>query len=312
MKKLGTLRVSPLCLGGNAFGWTAPEAASFQILDAFVEAGGNFIDTADAYSSWVPGHRGGESETVIGGWLSKRHSHSGLVVATKVAKHPTHRGLRPSNLKICLDGSRRRLGLETIDLYYAHEDDPDVPIAEWVGAFTAMITDGSIRHYGLSNFTAERIAEVLAVAEADGLAKPVALQPHYNLVHRSEVETGGIGALAEANGLGLVPYYGLAAGFLTGKYRPGEPIHGPRAARVKTWATPAGYAVVEEVVTIADELGVEPATVAIAWAASRPAVVAPVASASSPEQLPALLAGPEVKLSRAQLTRLKKVSAAFT
>lgn len=312
MKKLATLRVSPLCLGGNVFGWTAEPNASFQILDAFVEAGGNFVDTADAYSSWVPGHRGGESETVVGGWLAHRGGHAGLVVATKVAKRPTHRGLRPSNLKICLDGSRRRLGLETIDLYYAHEDDPDVPIAEWVGAFAAMITDGAIRHYGLSNFTTERTREVLAVAEAEGLPKPVALQPQYNLVHRADVETSGLGELAEANGLALVPYYGLAAGFLTGKYRDGEPIHGARAARVKTYATPEGFAVVDEVVAIADELGVEPASVAIAWVASRPGVVAPVASASSVEQVPALMAAAEVKLSRTQLNRLKKVSTPFT
>jgi aryl-alcohol dehydrogenase (NADP+) len=232
-------------------------------------------------------------------------------VATKVAKHPTHRGLRPSNLKICLDGSRRRLGLESIDLYYAHEDDPDVPIAEWVGTFDAMITEGAIRHYGLSNFTAARVAEVLAVAEAEGLAKPVALQPQYNLVHRGEVETAGLGELAENHGLALIPYYGLAAGFLTGKYREGEPIHGPRAARVKTYATPEGFAVVDEVVAIADELGLEPASVAIAWVASRPGVLAPVASASSAEQVPFLLAGTELKLSRTQLNRLKKVSHPF-
>jgi aryl-alcohol dehydrogenase (NADP+) len=312
MKKLATLRVSPLCLGGNVFGWTADQNTSFQILDAFVEAGGNFIDTADAYSSWVPGHRGGESETVIGGWLAHRSGHPGMVVATKVAKRPTHRGLRPSNLKICLDGSRRRLGLETIDLYYAHEDDPDVPVAEWVGAFDAMIAEGAIRHYGLSNFTAERVAEVIAVAEAEGLARPVALQPPYSLVHRADVETCGLGEVAEDNGLALLPYQVLAAGFLTGKYRPGEPIRGARAARVKGSATPEGFAVVDELVAIADELGVEPATVAIAWTASRPGVVAPIASASSPEQLPALLAAAEVKLSRSQVNRLKKVSATFS
>lgn len=312
MKKLATLRVSPLCLGGNVFGWTADANASFQILDAFVEGGGNFIDTADAYSSWVPGHRGGESETVLGGWLARRRSHAGLVIATKVAKHPTHRGLRPSNLKICLDGSRRRLGLETIDLYYAHEDDPDVPIAEWLGAFTAMISSGAIRHFGLSNFTTERINEVLAVAEAEGLAKPVAVQPQYNLVHRAEVETSGLAELAASHDLALVPYYSLAAGFLTGKYRADDPIRGPRAARVKTYATPAGFTVVDELVAIADELGVEPASVALAWLGSRPQVVAPIASASSVEQVPALLAASQVKLSRAQAARLKKVSTPFT
>jgi aryl-alcohol dehydrogenase-like predicted oxidoreductase len=311
MKRLASLRVSPLCLGGNVFGWTADKESSEQILDAFVAGGGNFIDTADVYSAWVPGHPGGESERIIGGWLQKRGRHSDLVIATKVAKHPTHRGLRPSNLRICLDGSRRRLGIDVIDLYYAHEDDLAVPVAEWVGAFDAMVREGSIRHYGLSNFSAERTAEVLAVAEAEGLAKPVALQPEYNLVHRHDVETGGLAELAATHGLGLVPYFGLAAGFLTGKYRPGDQIHGARAARVKHVATAEGFAVVEELVDIADELGVEPATVALAWVAGRTGVTAPIASASTPEQVAALLAATELKLSRTQTSRLKKVSAPF-
>ncbi len=312
MKRLASLRVSPLCLGGNVFGWTADRDTSEQILDAFVAGGGNFIDTADVYSAWVPGHPGGESERIIGGWLQRRSSHSDLVIATKVAKHPTHRGLRPSNLRICLDGSRRRLGIDTIDLYYAHEDDPSVPVAEWVGAFDQMIREGSIRHYGLSNFSADRVREVLAVAEADGLAKPVALQPEYSLVHRADVEAGGLAELAAEQGLGLVCYFPLAAGFLTGKYRELGDIHGPRAGRVKHAATEEGFAVVSELVDIANELGVEPASVALAWVAGRPGVTAPIASASSPEQVEALLAGVELKLSRSDSARLKKVSAPFS
>ncbi len=311
MKRLASLRVSPLCLGGNVFGWTADRDTSEQILDAYVAAGGNFIDTADVYSAWVPGHPGGESERVIGGWLQRRGGHSGLVIATKVAKHPTHRGLRPSNLRICLDGSRRRLGIDTIDLYFAHEDDPSVPIAEWVGAFDQMVTEGSIRHYALSNFTAARTAEVLAVAEAEGLAKPVALQPEYNLVHRSDVESGGLAELAAEHNLAIVPYFALAAGFLTGKYRAGEELHGARAARVKHYATEAGFAVVDELVDIANELGVDAATVALAWVAGRPGITAPIASASRPEQIEALMAAAELKLSRSDAARLKKVSAPF-
>lgn len=311
MKRLASLRVSPLCLGGNVFGWTADRETSEQILDAYVAAGGNFIDTADVYSAWVPGHPGGESERIIGGWLTKRGSHSDVVIATKVAKHPQHRGLRPSNLRVSLDGSRRRLGVDVIDLYYAHEDDPSVPIADWLGTFTEMIAHGSIREFGLSNFTTERTREVLAVAEAEGLAKPVVLQPEYNLVHRAAVESSGLTELATEKGLGVVPYFGLAAGFLTGKYRSIEDVHGPRAAGVKHYATEEGFAVVDELADIANELETEPASVALAWLASRPGVTAPIASASSPEQVEPLLASLELKLTRSHLMRLKKVSAPF-
>ncbi len=311
MKRIASLRVWPLCLGGNVFGWTADREASEQILDAFVEAGGNFLDTADSYSTWVPGHSGGESESIIGSWLRHREARSQVVVATKAGKHPRYRGLRPANLRVCLDGSRRRLGVETIDLYYAHEDDPHVPTAEWVGAFDAMVREGSIRHYGLSNFPAERVAEVIAVAKADGLAEPVAVQPQYNLLHRTDVESGGLAAQAAEHGLALVTYYGLAAGFLTGKYRRDEQIHGPRAARVKHFASEQGFAVVDAVVAIADELGADPATVALAWVRQQPGVTAPIASVSSVEQLPAVLAAAELKLSRSQLNRLNKASAPF-
>ncbi len=309
MQRISTLRVSPLCLGGNVFGWTADASTSEQILDAYVDGGGNFVDTADAYSTWVPGHRGGESESVIGGWLRSRHNRDQVVIATKAAKHPVHRGLRPANLRICLDGSRRRLGVETIDLYYAHEDDPHVPTAEWVGAFDTMVGQGAIRHWGLSNFTAERVAEVLGVAEAEGLTPPVAVQPHYNLVHRSEVEGSGLREVAAEHKLALVPYYGLAAGFLTGKYARDELIHGQRAGRVKSFATEQGFAALDAVLAVADELGVEPATVALAWLRQQPGVTAPIASVSDPDQLPAVLAAAELKLGRPQLNRLNKASA---
>ena len=309
MQRISTLRVSPLCLGGNVFGWTADATASERILDAYCEGGGNFIDTADAYSTWVPGHRGGESESVIGAWLRHSGHRDRVVIATKAAKHPVHRGLRPANLKICLDGSRRRLGVEIIDLYYAHEDDPHVPTAEWVGAFDGMVRQGAIRHWALSNFTTERVAEVLAVATAEGLTPPVALQPQYNLVHRAEVEGSGLRELAAEHKLALVPYYGLAAGFLTGKYARDELIHGARAGRVKSFATEQGFAVLDAVLAIAEELGVEPATVALAWVRQQPGVTAPIASVSDPDQLPALLAAMTLKLGRAQVNRLNKASA---
>jgi aryl-alcohol dehydrogenase-like predicted oxidoreductase len=310
MHRISTLRVSPICLGGNVFGWTADPASSEAVLDAFVAGGGNFIDTADVYSAWVPGHRGGESESLIGGWLAHRGNRDKVVVATKVGKHPIHRGLRPANLRICLDGSRRRLGIDTIDLYYVHEDDTHVPIAEWLGAFDQMIQHGSIRHYGLSNFTPARVLEVIDVASSEGFALPVAVQPGYNLVHR-EVETSGLAAFCVERKIALVPYYGLASGFLTGKYARGEQVHGPRAGRVKTYATEAGFAVVDEVVAIAEELGAEPATVALAWVRQQPGVVAPIASASSPEQVPAILAAGELKLSRSHAHRLSKISSPF-
>ncbi|MEN0069926.1 MAG: aldo/keto reductase [Propionicimonas sp.] len=309
MQRISTLRVAPLCLGGNVFGWTADAATSERILDAFCDGGGNFLDTADSYSTWVPGHTGGESESVIGAWLRHRGHRDQVVIATKVAKHPVHRGLRPANLRICLDGSRRRLGVETIDLYYAHEDDPHVPTAEWVGAFDTMVKQGSIRHWGLSNFTAERTAEVIEIATAEGLALPVALQPHYNLVHRAEVEDGGLRALAEAHHLALVPYYGLAAGFLTGKYARDELIHGARATRVKSFANESGFAVLDAVQSVAEELGVEPATVALAWLRQQPGVTAPIASVSDPDQLPPVLDAMTLKLGRAPLNRLNKASA---
>ncbi|MCW5953826.1 MAG: aldo/keto reductase, partial [Propionibacteriaceae bacterium] len=249
-----------------------------------------------------------ESESVIGGWLRSRRNRDQVVIATKAAKHPIHRGLRPANLRICLDGSRRRLGVETIDLYYAHEDDPHVPTAEWVGAFDTMVKQGTIRHWGLSNFTAERVAEVLEVAAAEGLTPPVALQPHYNLVHRAEVESSGLREVVAEHKLALVPYYGLAAGFLTGKYARDELIHGQRAARVKAFATEQGFAALEALLAVADELGAEPATVALAWLRQQPGVTAPIASVSDTDQLPALLASMTLKLNRTQLNRLSKAS----
>jgi len=311
MHRISTLRVSPVCLGGNVFGWTANPESTEAILNGFLDGGGNFIDTADVYSAWVPGHRGGESESLIGGWLGRRGNRDKVVIATKVSKHPIHRGLRPANLKICLDGSRRRLGTDVIDLYYAHEDDAHVPTAEWVGAFDQMVKQGAIKHWGLSNFTLARTQEVIELATREGLALPVAVQPGYNLVHRAEVETSGLGAFCVEQKLALVPYYGLASGFLTGKYVRGEQVHGQRAARVKTYATEEGFRVVDEVVAIADEVGVDPATVALAWVRQQPGVVAPIASVSSADQLPAILAAGELKLTRPQVSRLTKVSAPF-
>ncbi len=309
--RVGSLSVQPLCLGGNVFGWTADHDASLEILDAFVAGGGNFIDTADVYSAWVPGNSGGESERIIGAWLAHGVDRSKVVVATKVAKHPRYRGLSAHNIRMALDGSRRRLGLDVIDLYYAHEDDHRVPIEEWLGTFNALVHEGVITHYGLSNFSVERTREVLAVADREGWARPVALQPGYNLVHRAEVEASGLGDLAVAEKLALLPYRGLASGFLAGKYFRDEEPTGSRADSVRRYFTDEGWAVDSAVVDVATELDVEMATVALAWLRTRPGVVAPIASVSEASQLPALLAAMRLKLTAAQLRRLDKASAPF-
>jgi aryl-alcohol dehydrogenase-like predicted oxidoreductase len=285
------------------FGWTADVPTSEAILDAYLAGGGNFIDTADTYSTWVPGHPGGESERIIGNWLrSRKHD---VVLATKAGKHPQRRGLRPSNLRVCLDGSRRRLGLETIDLYYANADDPHVPAEDWLGAFNEMITEGLIKHYGLSNFSADRVREVCGIAQANNLVLPVAVQSEHNLVHRSDFE-GGLAEAAAEYGLVLVPHSGLASGFLTGKYDRAEPPHGPRAGWVKRYATEAGFRVVDVLVSIADAHDLEPATVALAWLRQTPQVVSPIASVSDPEQLPALLQAMTLRITKPQFNKLSK------
>ena len=219
MTRIGNsdLDVFPLSLGGNVFGWTADREASFAVLDAFVDGGGDFIDTADGYSAWVPGNSGGESETIIGEWLASRQP-KGVVVATKVSQHPDFKGLSASNVRRAAEASLARLGVDTIDLYYAHFDDETVPLEETVAAFGELVSDGLVRHVAVSNYTAERIREWVEIARRTGVALPVAVQPHYNLVHRNDVEETII-PVAQEFGLSLVPYYSLASGFLTGKYR---------------------------------------------------------------------------------------------
>jgi len=307
MTRLGEsdLDVAPLCLGGNVFGWTADRDASFAILDAFVEGGGDFIDTADQYSAWVDGNPGGVSESIIGEWLADRRP-AGVVVATKVGKHPDARGLAPVNVRAACEGSLRRLGVEAIDLYYAHEDDPDVAIEEVVDGFAALQRDGLVRHVALSNFEADRVRAWVEAADRLGVARPVVLQPHYNLVHR-EAERGLLQAALEL-GMSVVPYYALASGFLTGKYRSSADLErsarGPRAA---AYASDAAWRVVEALLDIAASRGVAPATIALAWLQAQPGVAAPIASASRPEQLGALLAASGVELEPAELGRLASI-----
>ncbi|MFJ8881505.1 aldo/keto reductase [Streptomyces albidoflavus] len=303
------LDVFPLALGGNVFGWTADEAQSFAVLDAYAAAGGNFIDSADTYSSWVPGNEGGESETVIGKWLASRGNRDEIVVATKVGSHPQFKGLSASNVKAAAEESLRRLGTDRIDLYYTHFDDPSVPVEEIVTALDDLVKEGKVRAVAASNISPERLQESLDFADREGLARYVALQPHYNLVSRDTYE-GPLQQVASRAGLAAVPYYALAAGFLTGKYRPGTTVGSPRAAGAgQHLATERGQKVLAALDTVAEAHGAEVASVALAWLAARPTVAAPIASARTVEQLPALLAVADLTLTDEELSLLTVASA---
>ncbi|MBO1419299.1 aldo/keto reductase [Streptomyces sp. FH025] len=308
---LGTsdLSVFPLSLGGNVFGWTADEQQSFAVLDAYAAAGGNFIDTADVYSSWAPGNSGGESETVIGNWLRSRGNRDDIVIATKVGMHPEASGLGAANIKSAAEASLRRLGVDRIDLYYTHRDD-ETPVEEFVTALDSLVREGKVRAVAASNISAERLVEALAFAEREGLAKYVAVQPHYNLVSRDTFE-GPLADVVAEHGLATVPYYALASGFLTGKYRPGGPeVASARAEGAARYlADPRGPRVLEALDEVSAEHGVEPATVALAWLTARPTVAAPIASARTVEQLPPLLAGATLELTAEQTALLDEASA---
>ncbi|MDQ1130612.1 aldo/keto reductase [Microbacterium sp. SORGH_AS_0888] len=303
------LDVFPLSLGGNVFGWTADRDTSFAVLDAFHAAGGDFVDTADSYSAWKPGNSGGESETLIGEWLASRKPRN-VVVATKVSRHPEFRGLSAKNVRAAAEASLKRLGVDTIDLYYAHYDDPDTPLEEAVAAFADLENDGLVRYTALSNFSADRIRSWISLAQAGGGALPVALQPHYNLVHRNDVEETII-PLAEEFDLSLVPYYSLASGFLTGKYRSTDAAgqSSPRAEGAAKYATPQGLAIVDALERIGDAHGASIASTALAWLRAQPTVAAPIASASRPEQVPDLIAGGTLELTVDEIAELDRVSA---
>jgi len=303
------LDVFPLGLGGNTFGWTSDRDTSFAVLDAYVAAGGNFVDTADSYSAWVPGHAGGESETIIGEWTAARGNRDSVIIATKVSRHPKFRGLAHGNVLAAADASLARLRTDYIDLYYVHYDDPDRPVADIAGTFSELQRAGKIRHVGLSNFTAPRLREWLAVAAAEGFAPPVALQPHYNLVERTAYEAS-LAPVAAEFGLGVLPYYALASGFLAGKYRSAADHAGAaRQPGATRYLTPTGRAVLAALDAVAADRGVEPATVALAWLRTRPQVAAPLASARTVDQLPALLASASLDLAADEIEALDKASA---
>jgi aryl-alcohol dehydrogenase-like predicted oxidoreductase len=310
MPKIGQsdLEVFPINLGGNTFGWTSTEAESHQVLDAFVAGGGNFIDTADTYSAWVPGNSGGESEKIIGSWMAARGNRDSVVVATKVSQHPEFRGLAASNIAAAADASLARLQSDHIDLYYAHFDDAATPLEETLGAFNDLVLAGKVRYLGISNYSAERIREWIEIATRNNYALPIALQPHYNLVHRNPFESELAPAAAAAQ-LGVMPYFSLASGFLSGKYRTEESLKGAaRGAGAGGYLTAEGLAVVDELDSVSKELDTSIASVAIAWLLSRDGIVAPIASATSAAQLADLMSAPDVAISAAQLARLDEVS----
>ncbi|MCT2546557.1 aldo/keto reductase [Streptomyces atratus] len=311
LRKLGPsdLQVFPLALGGNVFGWTADEAQSFAVLDAYAAGGGNFVDTADGYSAWVPGNEGGESETVIGKWLAARGNRSDIVVATKVSTHPQYKGLAPANIKAAAEESLRRLGTDHIDLYYTHFDDETVPVEDIITALDQLVKEGKVREIAASNIGPERLQASLDFSEREGLARYVALQPHYNLVSRGTYE-GELQDTAARAGLGVVPYFALASGFLTGKYRPGASVESARAEGARQHLeSERGQKVLAVLDKVAKERDAEIATVALAWLASRPTVVAPIASARTVEQLPALLAVADLTLTEQELAELTEASA---
>jgi aryl-alcohol dehydrogenase-like predicted oxidoreductase len=304
------LEVFPLCLGGNVFGWTADRDQSFAVLDAYRAAGGNFVDTADSYSHWVPGHRGGESESIIGEWVSSRGVRTEFVIATKVSSHPEFKGLSADNIRRAADASLVRLRTDYIDLYYTHWDDESVPVEEIMGALDELVRAGKVRAIGASNISVERLEAELKFSEREDSAPLVALQPHYNLVSRDTFE-GDPQRIAEQNGLGVVPYYGLASGFLTGKYRPetARQVKSARARRATEYLkSERGLKVLTALDAVAEVRGAEPATVALAWLAAQPTVVAPIASARSVEQVPSLVASASLELREEEIALLDGAS----
>ncbi|MGE0043764.1 MAG: aldo/keto reductase, partial [Vicinamibacterales bacterium] len=310
-RQLGASGIStpPVILGGNVFGWTADRDTSFAVLDAFVAGGGRMIDTADIYSRWVPGHTGGESESVIGAWLAARGRRDDVVIATKVGgEMHGSKGLRPERIAAQVDGSLRRLGTDYIDLYFAHWDDPDTPLEATLEAFDTLVTAGKVRAIGASNHDAARLAQALDISAARGLASYTVLQPHYNLVERAIFE-GPLQDLCVARAVAAVPYFSLASGFLTGKYRrAGDEAGKARAGAVAKDLNDRGLAVLAAVEAVAAEAGATPAQVALAWLAAQPAVAAPIASATSVAQVEDLLGAMRLTLTPAQLATLDAAS----
>ena len=308
--RLGTsaLEITRLVLGGNVFGWTADEATSYDILDAFVAAGGNAVDLADSYPHWAPGCTGGESEEVVGRWMQDRGNRSEVVICTKVGKFPGDIGLTRRQIMDGIEGSLRRLGTDYVDLYYCHADDPSTPLEETLRTLTELVEAGRVRAIAASNYSAERLAEALRISDEHGFARFCAVQPQYSLVVRDEFE-GPLQDLCEGEGLACLPYWPLAAGFLTGKYSD-TAGSAARSATVSQFQTPRNEVVLDVVREVADRHGVAPATVSLAWLLAQPTVAAPIASVSRVDQLPALVEATSLRLTSADIAALDRVSGA--
>ena len=306
------ITIAPLAFGGNVFGWSVKDAAATgRLLDAFVDGGFNLIDTADAYPSWVPGNRGGESEALIGQWLKASGKRNQVVIATKVAKWAERPGLSADNIEAAVDDSLRRLGIDTIDLYQAHEDDESVPLEATLGAFARLIDKGKVRAIGASNYTADRLEQALRCSESQGLPRYETLQPEYNIYDRAGYEAE-LEPLVKAEGLGVISYYSLASGFLTGKYRDAADAakSSARGAQVVTrYLNARGKAILEALDGVASAHGATPAQVALAWLIARESITAPIASASSVEQLQDIMQAARLALTPAQIQALDTASA---
>ncbi len=316
MRKLGRsgLRVAALCLGGNTFGWTTDQEVSEAVLDAYVEAGGNFIDTADVYARWAPGNSGGESEAALGTWMAARRNRHAVVIATKVmgpmGPGPNDTGLSRQHIMAGVEASLRRLRTDFLDVYQAHWDDRETPLEETVRAFDDLVRQGKVRYLGASNYVAWRLARALWESDKRGLARYECLQPKYNLVFRDEYERE-LEPLCAEQGVGVIPYSSLASGFLTGKYRRDGAL--PSTARAggvqKTYMTDRGFAILDAVEQVAAGAGATPAQVALSWLAHRPGITAPIASATSPAQLKELVGGIDLKLDAEATAALDRASA---
>lgn len=303
------LEVAPLAFGGNVFGWSADEPRSFELLDAFVDAGFNLIDTADVYSAWVPGNHGGESEAIIGRWLTHSGKRDQVLLATKVGKWSEHPGLSPVNIRQAVEASLQRLRTDHIDLYQAHEDDASVPLTETLGAFGRLIEEGKVRVIGASNYGADRLTEALAVSKQHGLPRYESLQPEYNLVSRAGYEAE-LEPLIRREQIGVISYYALASGFLSGKYRSAADLakSTARGGAVRRFLDPRGLQVLAALDAVAASHGATPAQVALAWLLARPGLTAPIVSATSVAQLRELAGAATLALDADAIATLDRAS----